>query len=88
MKIYLYKITNMVTNDVIVGLRGSDVKKLLGCKSQVSAIAERENPVVGDWLIEKTGESTMTELNPFTKETYFEWIYWCNIINGRWKMVS
>lgn len=87
MKIYLYKITNMVTNDVIVGLRGADVKKLLGCK-KVAAIAERENPVVGDWMIEKTGESTMEDLTPFTGETYFEWIYWCNIINGRWKMVS
>lgn len=88
MKTCMYKITNTITNDVIDGLRGTDVKKLLGCKSQASAIVKRGNPVVGDWLVEKTGEATIEDLTPFTGETYFEWIYWCNIINGRWKRVS
>lgn len=75
----VYKLTNLVTNEVIEDVESRNAREIIGAPESVvlNRIACKKDNVFENWKVE-----FQQDIRPFTRKTYAQWLY----LNKRYGM--
>ena len=68
----VYKLTNLVTNEVIEDVESRKAREIIGAPENVvlNRIACKKDNVFENWKVE-----FQQDIRPFTRKTYAQWLY-------------